>query len=206
SLGGSQVAIPTYEQPGYLTDLGSQSIIKTNSGDEPRAHLGLDTTDIPHFSTSRSATATSDRSTTVTPPQRPYTALLLSAPGLTWIKLLRDTQKNEPEVWSRIPTSTYNKESETAVDAPFRDNEDSLDESNVSLDVVIEHVASGSQLAPAGFVINTDGQTDEQDEGAVPIQSEDEILDGYNSEPAQELRQGKRCQIATKRYKDFWNY
>jgi hypothetical protein len=75
--------------------------------------------------------------------------------------LLRDIQKNKPELWSKITSPQYAAADDTddleeqPDDIP---NEAEVeDETEVLVDVVMEYMCSGGTVVPEGFAVGTDG-------------------------------------------------
>jgi hypothetical protein len=121
--------------------------------------------------------------------------------------LLRDIQKNKPELWNKITSLQYTAaDADDDLEEPPNDvsDEDEIeDEIDVPVDVVMEYMCSGGTIVPEGFVVGSNGalrvknDSEEYEQEEVVEQPEEE-----------EYGRGKRRAVANKRYNEvnFWRH
>jgi hypothetical protein len=141
------------------------------------------------------------------------------------LQYLRDVQKNDPAGWTRIATAQYktvsvdqatDSESEDeatdtiGVKSPFDDaSEHDLDASDVPMDALLDHMASGGEHVRSDCRIDADGgllcsnHSEVYDVGDITAE---DVESGSNSVPKVDYRHGKHRRIANSMYDDFWSH
>jgi hypothetical protein len=120
-----------------------------------------------------------------------------------WV-LLRDVQKNNPDLWSTITSAQYQTKAEIDVDADDdkTDSDDDIEDGEeVPVDIVLKWMASNGKDIPPGYEVGADG--------ALRVSNASEVYEGEEEEVDDEILaieygRGKRRKIYNKNYNDFW--
>jgi hypothetical protein len=142
------------------------------------------------------------------------------------LQYLCDVQKNDPAGWARIATAQYktdgvkratNSKSEDEastnaieVESPFNDaGEHDLDASDVPMDALLDHMASGGEQIHSDCHINADGgllcanHSKVYDVGDIAAE---DVEGGSNSVLEVVYGHGKCRRITNLMYNDFWSH
>jgi len=125
-------------------------------------------------------------------------------------------QKNDIKTWERIKTAQYRVEipqADEEAEPPFAHAADAeLDPSDVAVDAVLQHIASGQLTVPHGYsadelgnlLTRNESESFERDDGVVPqVSVVDERFKDIES-PGE--GRGKRRRVANTQYNDFWQH
>jgi hypothetical protein len=120
--------------------------------------------------------------------------------------LLRNIQKNDTHLWSKITASQYDSAGGVEPDPILDETEDETeiteDNVEVPVDTVVEYMCLGGIVVPGGYAVGSDGALQ------VANTSEEYECEELGEENCEVLEygQGKRRAISNQQYKEFWRH
>src|SRR5882757_751241 len=129
---------------------------------------------------------------------------------------LRDVQKNDVKTWERIKTVQYRvviPQADEEAEPPFAHAADAeLNPSDVAVDTVLQHIASGKLTVPHGYsadelgnlLAHNESESFERDDTVEPQVSV--VDDGFKDVESMGEGRGKRRRVANTQYNDFWQH
>jgi hypothetical protein len=136
------------------------------------------------------------------------------------LQRLRDVQKNEPDLWTKISTRQYKLAKQddimdTDQEPAFTDDADTSDGSDVPVEAILQHIVDGGENPPAGYSVDPNGLLTPHNESEVyesEVAGNAHVAEASNTGEGEESKEmprfgrGQRKRIANTLYNDFWSH
>jgi len=121
-------------------------------------------------------------------------------------------QKNDTMTWDRIKTAQYKTpKADEEAEPPFTHTADvELDPSDVSMDIVLQHIALGESSVPHGYSADesgnllVDNESESYEQVVLPVDDTELQSTVNGSKEVEAGGCGKRRRVANTQYTDFW--